>query len=154
MASPLAPSNDIERATNLAHRMVTKWVCRKIRATALRRDRIRHSWHWHAHYSGATSKLIDEETRRIIDDCYGRAKRILEENRDILEAMKDALMEYETIDSRTSRRPDGPPQSSPPTGLVRRRFWRSQTLVQRQQKSATLFGQRPNQRGVSRPISI
>ena len=37
--------------------------------------------------------------RKIIDECYGRAKDILEENKDRLELMKDALMEYETIDA-------------------------------------------------------
>jgi cell division protease FtsH len=52
-----------------------------------------------ANYSGDTSKLIDQEVRQIIDSCYERAKQILHDNRDILEAMKDALMEYETIDS-------------------------------------------------------
>ena len=49
-------------------------------------------------YSDDTSKSIDDEVRRIIDSCYGRAKKILEDNIDILHAMKDALMEYETID--------------------------------------------------------
>ena len=43
--------------------------------------------------------MIDEEIRKIIDTCYGRAKKILEDNRDKLEAMKDALIEYETIDA-------------------------------------------------------
>ena len=43
--------------------------------------------------------MIDEEIRLIIDTCYGRAKKILEDNRDKLEAMKDALIEYETIDA-------------------------------------------------------
>ncbi|KZZ49006.1 MAG: ATP-dependent zinc metalloprotease FtsH [Saccharospirillaceae bacterium] len=51
------------------------------------------------HISGATAKLIDDEVRKITDQCYARAYEILEENRDILEAMKDALMEYETLDS-------------------------------------------------------
>ena len=50
-------------------------------------------------YSGETSRQIDEEVRRIIDECYARATKILEDHRDILEAMKDALMEYETIDA-------------------------------------------------------
>ena len=50
-------------------------------------------------YSDDTSKRIDEEVRRIIEECYARAQKILEDNRDILEAMKDALMEYETIDA-------------------------------------------------------
>ena len=49
-------------------------------------------------HSGETAKLIDEEIKRIIDYCYGTAKRLLDENRDKLELMKDALMEYETID--------------------------------------------------------
>ena len=44
-------------------------------------------------------KQIDEEVRRIINECYARSTKILEDNRDILEAMKNALMEYETIDS-------------------------------------------------------
>ena len=37
--------------------------------------------------------------RTILDDAYSQAKKLLEDNRDILEAMKDALMEYETIDA-------------------------------------------------------
>jgi cell division protease FtsH len=50
-------------------------------------------------YSDDTSRNIDEEVRRIINDCYARATKILEDNRDILESMKNALMEYETIDA-------------------------------------------------------
>jgi cell division protease FtsH len=49
--------------------------------------------------SGETTKAIDEEVRSIIDTCYGRAQKILEDNRDKLDAMKDALMEWETIDA-------------------------------------------------------
>src|SRR5690625_5376485 len=71
-----------------------------------------------ANYSGETSKMIDEEVRDIIDRCYNRAKEILEENRDILEAMKDALMEYETIDAEQvddlmARRKVSPPKDWP-----------------------------------------
>jgi len=50
-------------------------------------------------YSGHTSKVIDDEIKAIVDGCYTEATRLLEENRDILEAMKDALIEFETIDS-------------------------------------------------------
>ena len=46
-----------------------------------------------------TAQLIDEEVKRITDECYKRAEDILRENADILEAMKNALMEYETIDT-------------------------------------------------------
>ena len=49
--------------------------------------------------SGETAKAIDEEVRSIIDGCYGTAKRLLEENRDKLDVMADALMKYETIDA-------------------------------------------------------
>ena len=52
-----------------------------------------------ANYSPAIAKVIDEEVRSIVDTCYGRAEKLLLENRDILDAMKDALMEYETIDA-------------------------------------------------------
>ncbi len=51
------------------------------------------------HFSAGTAAIIDEEVKRITDECYEKANRLLEENRDILESMKDALMEYETIDS-------------------------------------------------------
>ena len=65
-------------------------------------------------YSEDTSREIDEEVRRIVDECYGRATQILEDNLDILHAMKDALMEYETIDSEQvddlmARKPVRPP---------------------------------------------
>ncbi|MGB3620401.1 MAG: ATP-dependent metalloprotease, partial [Ketobacter sp.] len=49
--------------------------------------------------SGQIAKEIDEEVRKIIDECYDRAKTILEENMDQLHAMAEALMLYETIDA-------------------------------------------------------
>lgn len=51
------------------------------------------------HISSATAKLIDDEIKKLTDQCYARAYEILEKNRHILEAMKDALMEFETLDS-------------------------------------------------------
>ena len=48
--------------------------------------------------SGETSQQIDKEVRKITDECYRRAKEILVENRDKLEAMAQALIQYETID--------------------------------------------------------
>ncbi|MEX2334579.1 MAG: ATP-dependent metalloprotease, partial [Pseudohongiella sp.] len=50
-------------------------------------------------HSGETAKLIDDEVKSIIDFCYNKAKQLLDDNRDKLELMKDALMEYETIDA-------------------------------------------------------
>lgn len=49
--------------------------------------------------SSHTERLIDEEVKKITDRCYQRAQKILTDNRDILESMKQALVEYETIDS-------------------------------------------------------
>lgn len=51
------------------------------------------------HMSDDTAKLIDDEVRAIIDRNYERAREILEQNMDIMHAMKDALMKYETIDA-------------------------------------------------------
>jgi cell division protease FtsH len=51
------------------------------------------------HMSDETAKAIDDEIRLIIDRNYARAKQIIEDNMDIMHAMKDALMKYETIDA-------------------------------------------------------
>jgi cell division protease FtsH len=93
-------SNDIERATSLARNMVTKWgLSAKLGPLHYGEEEGAYPGMATQQYSGETSKQIDEEVRRIIQECYARSTKILEENRDILEAMKDALMEYETIDS-------------------------------------------------------
>ena len=93
-------SNDIERATSLARNMVTKWgLSAKMGPLHYGEEEGAYPGMATQSYSDDTSKNIDEEVRRIINDCYARATKILEDNRDILEAMKDALMEYETIDS-------------------------------------------------------
>lgn len=98
-------SNDIQRATEMARNMVTKWgLSEKLGPLMYADDENevflgRSSGGAPKHHSGETAKLIDEEVKSIIDFCYSRARRMLEENRDKLELMKDALMEYETIDA-------------------------------------------------------
>ena len=93
-------SNDIERATELARNMVTKWgLSDKLGPLHYGEDETGMPGMSAPNYSGETSKMIDEEVRSIVDRCYNRANEILKENRDILESMKDALMEYETIDA-------------------------------------------------------
>lgn len=98
-------SNDIVRATQLARNMVTKWgLSEKLGPLMYAEEEGevflgRSAGSQHANVSGETAKMIDQEVRRIIDDCYGTAKRLLDENRDKLEMMADALMKYETIDS-------------------------------------------------------
>ena len=99
-------SNDIHRATQMAHNMVKKWGLSERLGPLQYDDEEDHVFLGRSAASGGskvlssdTTKAIDEEVRNIIDTCYGRAKNILEENRDKLEAMKDALLEWETIDA-------------------------------------------------------
>lgn len=98
-------SNDIKRATEIARNMVTKWGLSEKLGPLMYDDSEeevflgRSAGQAAKHFSGETAKSIDEEVRRIIDECYKRAETILEENVDKLHAMADALMLYETIDS-------------------------------------------------------
>ncbi len=98
-------SNDIQRATEMARNMVTKWgLTEELGPLLYSEDEGevflgRSAAHQAKTVSVDTAIAIDREVRRIVDECYARAKEILEGNRDILELMKDALMEYETIDT-------------------------------------------------------
>ncbi|UTW46510.1 ATP-dependent zinc metalloprotease FtsH [bacterium SCSIO 12696] len=93
-------SSDIEQATNIARNMVTRWGLSDVMGPVLYGEEdSQMPGSGNKTYSGRTSREIDEEIRKILDDCYKTAEGLLEENRDVLEAMKDALMEYETIDS-------------------------------------------------------
>lgn len=96
--------NDIERATDLARRMVCEWGMsdllgpltygQKEEQIFLGRD-IAQS----RDYSDQTAQSIDREIRAIVDRNYNRAKDILQTKQDILQEMARALLEYETIDS-------------------------------------------------------
>ena len=97
-------SNDIERATDIARKMVTQWgFSDKLGPLLYAEDEgevfLGRSVTKTKHVSEDTAKLIDDEIKDIIDRNYNRAKEIIEENMDIMHAMKDALMKYETIDS-------------------------------------------------------
>ena len=98
-------SNDIMRATQLARNMVTKWgLSEKLGPLMYAEEEGevflgRSAGSQHANVSGETAKLIDQEVRSIIDQCYGTAKQILTENRDKLDVMAETLMKYETIDA-------------------------------------------------------
>ncbi|MGE3971417.1 MAG: ATP-dependent zinc metalloprotease FtsH [Porticoccaceae bacterium] len=93
-------SNDIERASQLVRAMVTKWgLTEELGPILYGEEETMGPVAGARNFSGATSQRIDEEVRRIIDECYARAKGLLEENIDILHAMKAALMEYETLDA-------------------------------------------------------
>jgi cell division protease FtsH len=97
-------SNDIERATKMARAMVTKWgLSEKMGPLAYEEDEgevfLGKQMSQRKHVSEQTSEEIDREVRAIIDSCYHRAKDLLESNRDKLDLMAEALMQYETIDA-------------------------------------------------------
>jgi cell division protease FtsH len=96
-------SNDIERATEIARNMVTKWgLSNKLGPLTYSEDQgevfLGRSVTQHKQVSDVTAHAIDEEVRRLIDTNYQRAKNILESSLDKLHKMADALIKYETID--------------------------------------------------------
>ena len=96
-------SNDIERATELARSMVTKWgLSEKLGPLSYAEEEgevfLGRQVTKHKEVSDETAHLIDEEVRFLIDQNYARSEKILTENRDKLDMMADALIRYETID--------------------------------------------------------
>ncbi len=96
-------SNDIERATELARNMVTKWgLSQRLGPLAYSEEEgevfLGRSVTQHKTVAEETSHTIDEEIRSIIDRNYERAEKILKDNMDILHSMAAALRKYETID--------------------------------------------------------
>lgn len=96
-------SNDIERATNIARNMVTKWgLSSRMGPLAYSEDEgevfLGRSVTQHKHVSDETAFAIDGEIREVIDRNYNRAKQILTDKMSVLHAMAQALMKYETID--------------------------------------------------------
>ena len=98
-------SNDIERASDLARKMVTQWGLSDKMGPLLYAEEegevfLGRSSSKSLRMSNQTAQAIDEEVKDIINRNYARAEKILTENRDILESMKDCLMKYETIDAK------------------------------------------------------
>ncbi len=96
-------ANDLERATEIARNMVTKWgLSDRLGPLTYSEDDgevfLGHSVTQRKQVSDDTAHAIDEEVRRIVDINYERAKKILEENVDKLHSMANALVKYETID--------------------------------------------------------
>ncbi|MES2682484.1 MAG: ATP-dependent zinc metalloprotease FtsH [Pseudomonadota bacterium] len=114
-------SNDIERATEIARNMVTKWgMSQKLGPLSYGEENgevfLGRSVTQTKNVSDDTAHEIDREIRQIIEHNYETAKQILIEKNDILHSMADALMKYETIDAaqlaRLMRRePPGLPES-------------------------------------------
>jgi cell division protease FtsH len=96
-------SNDIERATNLARNMVTRWgLSERLGPLSYMEDEgevfLGRSVTQHKQVSDVTAHVIDEEIRRVVDAAFGHARKILTDNREKLDVMAAALIKYETID--------------------------------------------------------
>jgi cell division protease FtsH len=96
-------SNDIERATKIAHKMVKQWgMSETLGPLAYGEEEgevfLGRQVTKHKHISEDTFKIIDVEICKIIDSNYQVALKILKDNKDILIEMSKALMEFETID--------------------------------------------------------
>ena len=96
-------ANDIEHATRLARSMVTKWgLSENLGPIMYDEDDGEVFLGMSAGVkpkpiSGATAKAIDDEVRRIVEQCYNNARSILDQNEDKLHTMAEALIEYETL---------------------------------------------------------
>ena len=121
-------SNDFERATQMARDMVTRYGMSDTLGPMVYGENegevfLGRSITTHKNVSEATMQKVDGEIKRIIDEQYGLARRLIEENRDKVEAMTQALLEWETIDadqiddimSGRKPRPPKPGQSTAPT---------------------------------------
>jgi cell division protease FtsH len=119
-------SNDFQRATEMARRMVTEWGMSDSLGTMVYGENegevfLGRSITTHKNVSEATMQKVDAEIRRIIDQQYALARKLIEENRDKVEMMAKALLEWETIDAdqvndiMEGRAPRPPRPTQPPT---------------------------------------
>lgn len=97
-------TNDIQRATEIARNMVTKWgLSERLGPLTYGEEHgevfLGHSVTQHKLVSDETAHVIDEEIRSFIDRNYARAEKLLKENIHILHLMAEALIKYETLDS-------------------------------------------------------
>ena len=97
-------SNDIERVTDIARNMVTRWgLSDRLGPMTYSDDEgevfLGHSITQHKMVSDSTAHVIDEEIRKIVDRNYSRARNVLETNMGKLHLMAEALVKYETLDS-------------------------------------------------------
>ncbi len=120
-------SNDFERATEIARNMVMRWGMSDMMGTRVYGDNqsevfLGRDVMTHKNLSDKTAELVDQEIRRIVDEQYARARAIIEENREKVEVMAKALLEWETLnadqidDIMAGRQPRPPEGMPPPSG--------------------------------------
>ncbi|GAO36166.1 ATP-dependent metalloprotease [Sulfuricella sp. T08] len=119
-------SNDFERATEMARRMVTQWGMSDAMGPMVYGENdgeifLGRSVTTHKNVSETTMQKVDAEIRRIVDEQYAVARHLIEENREKIEVMAKALLEWETLDAEqiadimegNAPRPPKPSQSKP-----------------------------------------
>jgi cell division protease FtsH len=116
-------SNDFERATDLARKMVTQWGMSDALGTMVYGENegevfLGRSVTTHKNISEASMQKVDAEIRRILDEQYALARKLIETNRDKMEVMAKALLEWETIDADQiddimAGKPPRPPKPAP-----------------------------------------
>jgi cell division protease FtsH len=90
--------NDLEKATQIARAMVAEYgMSEKVGPLSLGRDDPNAFWQ-QPKISGETAHLIDEETRRLLDEAHDKADRILKDRRELLDGLRELLLVVETID--------------------------------------------------------
>ena len=118
-------SNDFERATELARNMVTRWGMSDELGPMVYGENegevfLGRSVTMHKNVSDTTMQKVDSEIRRIVDQQYALARKLIEDNRDKIEAMAKALLEWETLDAEQindimeGRSPRPPKPATPP----------------------------------------
>jgi cell division protease FtsH len=118
-------SNDFERATGIARRMVTQWGMTDALGPMVYGENegevfLGRSVTTHKNVSEETMRQVDAEIRRIIDQQYGVARKLIEDNSDKIEIMAKALLEWETLDAdqisdiMAGNPPRAPKPSAPP----------------------------------------
>ena len=117
-------SNDFERATELARNMVTRWGMSDELGPMVYGENegevfLGRSVTMHKNVSETTMQKVDAEIRRIVDQQYQLARKLIEDNRDKVEAMAKALLEWETLDAEQINdimegRPPRPPKPAAP----------------------------------------
>ena len=119
-------SNDFERATDLARNMVMRWGMSDLMGPRVYGDNqsevfLGRDVMTHKNMSNAVAESVDKEIRRIIDEQYARARKIIENNRDKVELMTKSLIEWETLnaeqldDIMAGKRPRPPEDFTPPS---------------------------------------
>jgi len=119
-------SNDFERATDLARNMVMRWGMSDLMGTRVYGDNqsevfLGRDVMTHKNMSNNVAEAVDMEIRRIIDEQYARARKIIEDNREKIELMTKSLLEWETLnadqlsDIMAGKQPRPPEDFTPPS---------------------------------------